>query len=162
MTRWKRYRERRLRKEKALELLTLSCTVRPAGIEPRYLGRDRAVRGHHVESVWHRLWKLYTCKTESSLPPDGSDKSSLDAALTEPDEACCAVGLEELRAYSHQRSDTSIPFALPNSHPSSLRRPNVDDHELDMGMRVFGMTDSSLRNRWKLTCVRVRSLLLHI
>src|SRR5688572_17026551 len=91
MTRWKLYRERRLRKEKALQLLILSCTVRRADMEPCYRHMPRAGSG---------------------VPSGGSDNRSQDAALTEPDEACCAVGLEALRASSHQRSYAVIPFAV--------------------------------------------------
>lgn len=55
MTRWKQFRERRLRKKKALQLLALSGAVRPADVEPRYLGRERIVGGRHrnIEPAWH-------------------------------------------------------------------------------------------------------------
>jgi len=98
MTRWKLYRERRLRKEKALQLLILSCTVRPADREPCY--------------------RYMSSKAGFGVPSSGSDNRSQDAALTEPDEACCAVGLEALRASSHQRSYGVIPFAVSMSQPS--------------------------------------------
>ena len=153
MTRWKMYLERRLRKENALHLLTLSGTVRPADMEPRYLGRERAVGGRcgevlasdHEKSVWRmrvlHLRELETCKARSGKPSNGSDNRSLDAALTEPDEACCAVGLEELRASSHQRTYACIPFAPPLSDRSpSLDDSNVHGHE----WQLSGMTKPSL------------------
>ena len=168
MTRWKMYLERRLRKENALHLLTLSGTVRPADMEPRYLGRERAVGGRYgkvpasdyEKSVWRmrvlHLRKLETCKAESGMPSNGGDKRSLDAALTEPDEACCAVELEELRASSHQRTYAFIPFASPISDRSaSLHDPNVDGHELHLS----GITKPSLANRWNSTCLRLKSML---
>lgn len=75
MRRWKLYRQRRRRKQKALQLLTLSGTIRPADVEPRYLGRERSVGGRYAKeiaaervqkekpSIWktdvRQLWKVY-------------------------------------------------------------------------------------------------------
>ena len=119
MMRWKLNRIRRLQTEKALQLLILSCTVRPADMEPRYRGHDRA---HGCLPV---IKKAYISKAGSGVPSHDCGKS-LDTALTEPDEACCAVGLEELRASSHKRTYAIIPFALPISQPSvSLCHPDL-------------------------------------
>jgi hypothetical protein len=65
MTQWKRYQERRRRKQHALQLLALSGAIRSADAEPCYLGRDRTVgppfaKGtaadhaeRNVPSIWH-------------------------------------------------------------------------------------------------------------
>ena len=119
MTRWKLNRERRLRTEKALQLLILSCIIRPADMEPRYRGHDRA---HGCPPL---ITKASISKAGSGVPSHDSDKSSVDT-LTEPDEACCAVGLEELRASSHTRTYAVIPFAQPISRPTvSLYHPET-------------------------------------
>ena len=83
MTRWKVYQERRRRKKKALQLLTLSGTIRPADVEPRYLGRDRAVGGRYAKAIvvdnvekdqppiWKsdlgQLWMKYLCAVRRSF-----------------------------------------------------------------------------------------------
>lgn len=88
MTRWKQFRERRLRKKKALQLLTLSGAVRPADVEPRYLGRERIVGGRHRNivpayeteqktlSIWHKdlfqVWKATGWKAGSGVSPRGA------------------------------------------------------------------------------------------
>jgi hypothetical protein len=82
-------------------------------MEPRYRGRDRA------HGYLPLIEKAYISNAEAGVLLNGTDKRSLEAALTEPDDTCYAVGLEELRALSHQRTYAVLPLALPSSQPST-------------------------------------------